>query len=247
MAFRSVDVADIHTKDFWQRCGNSDGWVPLTVVLPTGRCKESTAQFLAISSDALYLPEICLLLDRHIRTFGFQGLKLSSFLDIDLHAALGEDLTENRHSNLLLMGTPDINALTQELINAIYLERAYPSCGFRYPYDHALYGISAAYRPAEYPFVGLFALFPNLLSSNGNFFAIVCGGETAAGTLASLCYLKHIIGCERCAKNNKIDPRLPLKFIDGKPREYRSDLVKAYMYCSPQVDLVNVKHYRILE
>jgi hypothetical protein len=242
-----MNVSHIHTKEFWERCCDSNGWVPLTVVLPTGRCKQSTSHFLAVSSDALYIPEICLLLDRHVRNFGFNGLLLKSFLDIDLHAVHGEDLSENLKSNLLLMGTPDINPLTQDLINATYLQKAYPNRGFRYPYDHSLYGMSRAYRLAEYPFVGLFALFPNFLAGDGTSFAMVCGGESATGTMASLYYLRHIINCEKCAQNNKYDSSLPIKFIDGKPREYRSDLVKAYMHCSPQVDLVNVKRFRILE
>lgn len=241
-----MNIGDLHSKKFWTDSSNDDGWIPITIVLPTGRSHRSTSKFLAISSDALHLPEVCLTLDRVVRDFGFNGVYLNSILDIDMYA-MQMDSKSSLDSNMLLMGTPDINPITQALIDKAELKEMNYDVGFSYPYDHLLYGQRGTYRPTQHPFVGLCALFPNLLARRPNRFAFVCGGETATGTISSLLFLLHVIRCKQDAKNNIYNPDLPVKIIDGRPFQYENGMIKHYSDCEPQVDLMNVREFHILE
>ena len=247
----SNSIPELHEAEFWRsRSEGAEGGkrvVFLTVVLPTGRAVESSADYLALISDAVLVPEVCLALSRLVRQTAKLHLEVNTVLDIDL-------LEEPRNTpaclackNLLLLGTPDINAITARVAEqsgglAVPRERpGFAHVGGTEIIDSKGVNHSGKLQP-EY---GLFGMFENPFAlpgsgeSRNRRVALVCAGCGVEGTIAATKFLLEILGDKKAATNNRRMPQVPIRIVKGFERRYKIQL-KHPDNCKPRVQVRNI-------
>ncbi|MCH8851580.1 MAG: hypothetical protein IID41_02895 [Planctomycetes bacterium] len=192
-----MNLDDLSSGEFW-RSVSEDRYTQITTVIPTGRATNNTSGHLALSSDGMFMPEIVLEIDRLSRNAGLKGVRVRSMFDIDFYDALqsvvrnagnresaetdGEDHCID--SNLVVVGTADINIIALELLNAVDSIAKY-KMGCPKPYESALIkgGRGHLYSQGAEPDAGLLALYRNPWARRGQRVALFCGGVKAASSL----------------------------------------------------------------
>jgi hypothetical protein len=258
-----TSLSDLHSADFWNDCsekakgrkfGRKQRAVFLTVVLPTGRAKDSVAEYLALSSDGVAVPEVCLELSHLIKKSARLRLKVETVLDIDL---LNEPKnTSNCLSckNLLLLGTPDINEITRRVIeknDGFAKNKVQP--GFVAPISTDIIDSEGrAHNGKNKPGYGLLGMYGNPWTvpedgrPNNRRVALVCGGCGAQGTIAATELLLRMI-CEKgAATNNSKNAQLAVRLVEGTGKDYHES-VHLPRARQPQVEMGNIEEFKVHE
>lgn len=240
-----MDLAELGAPEFWRAVAGPER-VRVTVVLPTGRALASLAPHLALSSDGLYLTELAMAVDTAARAAGLPGASIGTALDIDVYEDLQSQRYDDIADNLLAIGSADVN-----LVAAALLEKSRSHevlrAGFRRPYEQPL--IEGAegklYGFASNPYTGVLACYENPWSKARRF-AALSAGLFAIGTVAATRLLVDYVKGQGDG-NNRLNPQLPLKVINGVPRRYRRVELRPYADCLPPMDVVNITDVTVLE
>ena len=237
-----LQLVDLGSPSFWAQ--RSDGTtLDILFVLPTGRAAESATPHLALSSDALLIPEL---------TLAFAKLAASAGLAIDARSALdidvAEQLNESRavEANMVVLGSADVNVVAKLLLDRAGSFESWHA-GFTKPYDiPAMMGAGGKLHMfTTSPRTGLLALYDNPWSS-GPAAAILSAGLFAVGSIASSQLLMNYLqgGGEG---NNRVSAELPMKLVNGIVAKYPHVELKAVDDCLPPMDVVNISGIEILE
>jgi hypothetical protein len=236
---RRLELDSLGDPDYWQSV-STEGELQVTFIIPTGRARDCPNTNLALSSDALYLPEIALALDRLARRAGLE-LDARSMFDIDFFESADRDpATEN----LIISGSTNVNAVTRQLLdNATVPARPYKA-GF-ISTSHTFQIASArdedlddpSYNMNDSPNIGALTLFDSPWADDR--IVVLCAGVLPVGTIASLqLLLDYLKG--KGHGNNRLNADEPVKVFEGIPRQYRNVRLKPLHVCRPQMELVNV-------
>lgn len=239
----TLRMSDLHSPQFWQGCSEEregeNPTVPFTVVLPSGLNTGTKLRHLALISDAVGVPELCIELSKLVSGLPGYALKLKSVLDIDLisefkllrdHKRVSECLLGR---NLLLLGTPDINAITAR---AIQLNPAMKGVDGERPGFHdsdtnyIRDGHGAKYSGGDAPNYGLVGLYLNPFAvpalGQRRRIALVCAGCGAKGTIAATEFLLRVIMKTERTDNNRHFEQFPIRIVRGVGKRYEKGTIK---------------------
>jgi hypothetical protein len=236
-----LNLDNLGTPEFW-RSLSSDDELRMTFVVPTGRAKICPNTNLALSADALGLPEATLCLDRLARQGGVE-LQVRSMFDIDVFESTSQD-GDPLKENLIITGSSNVNVATQSLLDRTMSGDVY-GVGFMPPYNQTPQVISARNnKNFNTPDTGLLALYESPWERNR--VAVLCAGLLATGTIASfLLLLDYLQG--RGDGNNRYRPDVPVKIMEAIPRKYRNTELKTRQECEPAMELLNIDRVDIKE
>jgi len=246
-----LNLDDLADPKFWSSVSDTmSKTVPLAVVLPSGRHKDSKSGHLALISDALYTYEIVLEIEKLARLGGLNGVNVESMLDIDYYESYMEAKKESRvsivdspssivNANLLLLATADINVVSEILLDQCKSIETY-HIGYEKPYHSCviLGGKNRTYTDRSSSNVGVLGIY-RIPWTKENRIAMFCGGIFAPGTLAaSVLLIKYLRGQEK--GNNMYRKDIPLRIVKADLKTYRhSDLMDPEQ-CQPPHKLQNI-------
>ena len=242
-----MHLDDLGSPYYWKELAGPDDTVGLTIVLPSGRARGSVTPHLGLVSDALQLPEIALAVDRICMKGRLPPMRLASMLDLDFCEGQSSGPGGEQDDNLLVVGSADVSLAAQKLLEDTQ-SFEHLQAGFCKPYEDAVIRSVAnnrTYRYTAHPNIGLLAMYENPWSAQPRI-AILVAGLLATGTLAaSRLLLKYIVGAEK--GNNVHNPELPLKVVNGIPREYEHVRLKPVNEYVPEMDVRNITDIKIFE
>lgn len=239
-----MNLNDLASPLYWRGLIDDETPVDVTIILPTGRATESITPHLALSTDGILLPELTLAIDDLIRRGSNRGARVRTIFDIDFYEDLSTHGTLD--SNVLIIGSADVNLAAAILMDK---SKSYETwhAGFTKPYEQPsiLGARGARYMFTASPNTGLLAVYANCWSSRPRI-AILCAGLFAVGTVASLRLGLSYLNSEGDG-NNRFNPDLPLKIVDGIPRTYFHVGLKPIAECLPPMEVANISNVSIRE
>jgi hypothetical protein len=239
-----VRLNDLGSAAYWQSLLPDSGEFDLTFVLPTGRAVKSVTPHLALSTDGLLLPEISLVLARHVREGCHRDIRVRTLLDIDFWEEFRAQGSID--SNVIVIGSADVSLAAGSLLDETRSFDDY-GVGFSRPYENpTIIGAKGTrYMFTVSPNTGVLALYSSCWSSRDRI-AIHCAGLFAVGTIAAERLLLSYLEGEGDG-NNRFAPEVPVKIVDGVPTKYFHVGLKPMSDYFPAMEVVNISGVNIRE